>query len=224
MVLPSDTVGLPWTGEVAVGEQPGRETVRPVGVVVAGVLLEHGSGMPLVDDQEARSSRRMLPTKRSAIAVARGASPVSDDADVHRGEDGVEGGGDLGVAVPDKEPKSGGWRTAPATPPPPPVVPRKHQLRRGRQTAPTGGGIRSMPCLPTAAVRLRLGRRRLRWGSRRLAAGCGTAVPVRTRREVLCRCTTLWVPETRCTAADWCFALKCRGMIRGALRAVKRSV
>ena len=49
----------------------------------------------------------MLPTKRSAIALAR-AAPYRclDDADVDCGEDGVEGGGELGVAVADEEPKA----------------------------------------------------------------------------------------------------------------------
>jgi hypothetical protein len=38
------------------------------------VLVEHCDGMPLVDDQGASSSsRRMEPTSRSAIALARGA-------------------------------------------------------------------------------------------------------------------------------------------------------
>ncbi|MDT0353425.1 hypothetical protein [Pseudonocardia charpentierae] len=43
-------------------------------VVVVLVLVEHGGGVPLVDDQGAvESSRRTLPTKRSAVALARGA-------------------------------------------------------------------------------------------------------------------------------------------------------
>src|SRR4051794_10018960 len=47
-----------------------------------------------------RSSRRMLPTKRSAIALARGAcTECLDDVDVGGGEDGVECGGEFGVAV-----------------------------------------------------------------------------------------------------------------------------
>ena len=48
--------------------------MRTVVVVVALVLMQHGCSVSLVDDQEAiESSRRMLPTKRSAIALARGA-------------------------------------------------------------------------------------------------------------------------------------------------------
>ena len=53
-----------------------------------------------------RTSRRTLPTKRSAIALARGArTGVFDDADADRGEHGVERGGELGVAVPEEEPE-----------------------------------------------------------------------------------------------------------------------
>ena len=49
----------------------------------------------------------MLPTKRSAIALAR-AAPYRclDDADVDCGEDRVEGSGELGVSVPNQEPKA----------------------------------------------------------------------------------------------------------------------
>ena len=49
----------------------------------------------------------MLPTKRSAIALARGArTGVLMIRDVDGGEHGVEGGGELGVAVPDEEPEA----------------------------------------------------------------------------------------------------------------------
>jgi hypothetical protein len=48
----------------------------------------------------------MLPTKRSAIALAlRRPHWCLDDADADRGEDGVERGGEFGVAVPDQEPE-----------------------------------------------------------------------------------------------------------------------
>jgi hypothetical protein len=51
-----------------------------------------------------RSSRRMLPTNRSAIAFARGARTGSlDHLDACAGEDGVERGGEFGVAVADEE-------------------------------------------------------------------------------------------------------------------------
>jgi hypothetical protein len=128
----------------------------------------------------------MLPTKRSAIALARGAcTGVRMMRMSIAVKNGVEGGGDLGVAVPDEEPKSGGWRTAPATPPPPP--------RRAAEASDFGGGRhdrahrRRHPVDAVPADRRRavsdLGRRRLRWGQSSAAAGCGTAVPVRTRRE-----------------------------------------
>jgi hypothetical protein len=49
----------------------------------------------------------MLPTTRSAIALARGARMgVRMMRDVDCGEDGVEGSGELGVAVADEEPKA----------------------------------------------------------------------------------------------------------------------
>jgi hypothetical protein len=53
-----------------------------------------------------RSSRRTLPTKRSAGRVGPPRPHrCLDDADVGGGEDGVEGGGELGVAVPDQKPE-----------------------------------------------------------------------------------------------------------------------
>ena len=49
----------------------------------------------------------MVPTKRSAIAFARGArTGVLMILDVDGGEDGVEGGGELAVAVADEEPEA----------------------------------------------------------------------------------------------------------------------
>jgi len=53
-----------------------------------------------------RSSRRIVPTKRSAIAFARGARRCLEDLDVDGGEHGVEGGGELAVAVADQEPEA----------------------------------------------------------------------------------------------------------------------
>jgi hypothetical protein len=56
-----------------------------------------------------RSSRRMVPAKRSAMALARGAcTGRPDDLDAARGEDGVEGRGELGVAIADEEWQSPG--------------------------------------------------------------------------------------------------------------------
>jgi hypothetical protein len=52
-------------------------------VVMVLVLAEHGGGVLRVDDQVRSRSRRTLPTKRSAIALARGAHTAClDDADV----------------------------------------------------------------------------------------------------------------------------------------------
>ena len=60
----------------------------------------------LTAGMRSRSSRRVVPTKRSAMALARGArtgflSPVAPMAL----KDGVKRGGELGVAVPDEEPE-----------------------------------------------------------------------------------------------------------------------
>jgi hypothetical protein len=49
----------------------------------------------------------MLPTKRSAIALALWCPHrCLNDADVERGEHGVEGCGELGVTVPDEKPEA----------------------------------------------------------------------------------------------------------------------
>src|SRR3954452_1155682 len=53
-----------------------------------------------------RSSRRMLPTKRSAIALAVAPARRPDRADIDGGEHRVERSGELGVAVPDHEPEA----------------------------------------------------------------------------------------------------------------------
>ncbi len=51
-----------------------ERAVRPVSVEVVLVLADNGCGMSLVMIRvRSRSSRRMLPTKHSAIALARGA-------------------------------------------------------------------------------------------------------------------------------------------------------
>ena len=68
--------------------------------------------------------------KRSAIALARGARTGVNDADVGGGEDGVECGGELGVAVPDEEPEA----TA--------GVVEVHEQVAGLLGHPSAGGIR----------------------------------------------------------------------------------
>ena len=55
-----------------------------------------------------RHSQRRVPIQRSAMAFARGVGLGADDADVGVGEHRVEGGGELGIAVADQEPKLGG--------------------------------------------------------------------------------------------------------------------
>ena len=61
-------------------------------VVMAFVLAQQGRGMALVDDQDAvEEFAARVPTKRSAIALARGArTGVPDDAAIDGSEDGVE--------------------------------------------------------------------------------------------------------------------------------------
>jgi hypothetical protein len=79
--------------------------VRPVLVVMALVLTKHGGGVPLVDDQEAVEE---FAAEGADEAFGDGVGPRSsyrrlDDLDVGRGEHGVEGRGELGVAVADQE-------------------------------------------------------------------------------------------------------------------------
>jgi hypothetical protein len=58
-----------WSNGSGLAERP----VWPMAVVAVRVLAEPGGGMSLVDDQGAvGGSRWMLPTRRSAIALARG--------------------------------------------------------------------------------------------------------------------------------------------------------
>ena len=81
--------------------------VRPVIVVVVLVLAKRPCGMPLVDDEDAVEE---LAADASDEAFGDRVGPrcphrCLDDADVDSGEHGVEGGGELGVAVPDEEPE-----------------------------------------------------------------------------------------------------------------------
>jgi hypothetical protein len=74
-----------------------------MGVVVVYVLLEHGTGMPPVDDQEAVEE---FATEAADEAFgdrvgSRCLHRCFDDPDVDGGEDRVERGGELGVTVPD---------------------------------------------------------------------------------------------------------------------------
>jgi hypothetical protein len=72
------------------------------------VLARHGCGMPLVGDEDAVEE---LASDAADEAFGDGVGPrcphwCLDDADVDGGEHGVEGGGELGVAVPDEEPEA----------------------------------------------------------------------------------------------------------------------
>src|SRR3954452_6391527 len=76
--------------------------------VVMLVLAEHGGGVALVDDQDAVEE---FSADRADEAFGDRVGPRClprrfDDRDVDGGEDGVEGGGELGVAVADEEPES----------------------------------------------------------------------------------------------------------------------
>ena len=79
-----------------------------MGVVVVRVLLEHGSGVSLVDDQETVEEFAADGADEAFgdRVGPRGLHRRPNDADVERGEDGVERGGELGVAVADEEPKA----------------------------------------------------------------------------------------------------------------------
>ena len=73
-VAPSEGVSRSSSaGGVVDGERPGQASGVADGCVAVRVLAEPRGGMPLVDDQRAvEGSRWMLPTRRSAIALARG--------------------------------------------------------------------------------------------------------------------------------------------------------
>ena len=82
--------------------------MRTVVVVMALVLAQHGCGVSLVDDQEA-IEEFALDAADEAFGDRIGtrcAHGCPDDADVDCGEDGVEGSGELGVAIADEEPKA----------------------------------------------------------------------------------------------------------------------
>src|SRR3954453_5475180 len=77
----------------------------PMAVVVVRVLAENGGGMPPVDDQD---SVEEFAADGADEAFGDRVGPgrpyrCPDEADVGGGEDGVEVGGELGVAVADEE-------------------------------------------------------------------------------------------------------------------------
>jgi hypothetical protein len=79
-----------------------ERAVWPMAVVVVLVLVEHGGGVPLVDEQSA--VEEFVSDEAFGYRVGpRRPYRCLDDADVSGGEDSVEGCGELGVAVPDEE-------------------------------------------------------------------------------------------------------------------------
>ena len=77
-------------------------------VVVALELAEHGCGVALIDDQDvvkqftADSADEALGDRVRSRCPNRG----PDDSDVDGGEDGIEAGSELAVAVADQEPEA----------------------------------------------------------------------------------------------------------------------
>ena len=109
-VASSDTlqIGRGVLGKGSLGSGLAQRAMWAVVVVVPLVLPKHGRGVALVDDQEAVEE---FSTDRADEAFgdrvgARCLHRRLDDLDVDGGEDGVEGGGELGVAVADEEPES----------------------------------------------------------------------------------------------------------------------
>jgi hypothetical protein len=93
-------------GEWSCGSGLPQGAVRPVTVVVAFELVQHDSGVSLVDDQEAVEE---LAADRPDEALGDRICPRCphrrlDDPDVDGGEDGVDSGGEPAVAVADEEP------------------------------------------------------------------------------------------------------------------------
>ena len=80
----------------------------PVLVVMARVLLEQASGVPLVEDQDAveeLAAEGADEAFRDRVG-ARRLDRRPDDLDVDGGEHGVEASGELAVAVADEEPEA----------------------------------------------------------------------------------------------------------------------
>jgi hypothetical protein len=95
-------------GEGSLGSGLAEGAVWPVTVVMAFVVAQHGSGVLLVDDQDAVEE---FATDGADEAFGDRVGPRCphrslDDPDVDGGEDRVEGGGELGVAVADQEPEA----------------------------------------------------------------------------------------------------------------------
>ena len=95
-------------GERSWGSGLSEGAVRPVIVVVAFELVQHGSGVSFIDDQDSVEEFAADGADEALGDRVRPRCPHRrlDDAGVEGGEDGVEGGGELGVAVADEEPEA----------------------------------------------------------------------------------------------------------------------
>ena len=82
--------------------------VRPVVVVMVLVLAKHGCGVSQVDDEDAVKEFASDAADETFGDRVGSWCPhrCLNDADVERGEHGVEGCGELGVTVPDEEPEA----------------------------------------------------------------------------------------------------------------------
>jgi hypothetical protein len=109
-VAPLDLVDLVWraAGEWARGGSLIQGAVWPMIVVMAFELAQYGGCVSLVGDQEAVEE---FAADRSDEALGDRVRPWRphwgfDDPDLDRGEDRVEGSGELAVAVADEEPEA----------------------------------------------------------------------------------------------------------------------
>jgi hypothetical protein len=136
-VAAPDVVDLGWcvVGEWSQGSGLAESAVRPVTVVVELVLAKYGRGMGLVDDQDVVEE---FAADGADEAFGDGVGPRClhgrpDDLDAARGEDGVEGRGELGVAIADEEPQS------------PASVVEVHGQVAGQLSQPRAGRVRGHP-------------------------------------------------------------------------------
>jgi hypothetical protein len=113
----------------------------------------------------------MLPTKRSAMALARGAHRRPDGPDIGGGEHRVERCGELGVAVPDQEPAAAAG------------VVEAHEQVAGLLGQPGAGGARgdARMCtrwVPSSMTKNAYSRRRVivfRWNRSQARIACACA-------------------------------------------------
>jgi hypothetical protein len=122
-------------GEWSQGSGLAESAVRPVTVVVELVLAKYGRGMGLVDVQDVVEE---FAADGADEAFGDGVGPRClhgrpDDLDAARGEDGVEGRGELGVAIADEEPQS------------PASVVEVHGQVAGQLSRPRAGRVRGNP-------------------------------------------------------------------------------